>query len=486
MIEFVALTDSRVEGRVSLRLPVVVRAYVDAPAEDEAYVSLEFVLSVEAEGELYVDNPIQEPSSVDLTVFLSFEAVATVHVDIDVDMTIPLSFFAGPSGATELNLGLRVDALEVIEGGAYGLLMMPSPQIMAYTGLAFAGVLDTFSVNVSPSSSVIYVLTERMLITDRVRPLAQLMAQVLERVNYTSHRVPVFLAAIEDDFDIQHEIVHEAYMVARIVDQLMLQDQTLGMLDALVIVVSAMVMRDRLVPIAQGELLDEVVFTPELVERIAALVEVAAELVLAADPEPSLLLFAAIRDVVGLGDDRSVLLSALATVFDSMDFALRFRVGDEVFIGYAVNIRNTAVTEYDNYPFNAMAFIGGRPYGTSDEGLFRLEGDDDDGTPISAMVRTGLTEFPELVRGANAWVVMTADGEMLFKTITGDDGSYEVATYRMHARPQGAAVETRFDLDKGYVGTAWGFELENVDGAYFELDSARFWPVTVGRRYSGR
>lgn len=482
MIEFVPLTGSYTNGTATLRYGLTGNAAEEATLGAE----LKFFIGGDAQGEVYVAVAPALPASADGSSYLSFISTGFVHIDATVDSMIPLTLRGAPAGFTELIFSVDTESRADTQLEAYGLLMMQPPQIMAYTGLSFASVEEDVVINTGTATELVYQITERVLLQAQLFPTAKLLAEIVERVRMTSHGVPVFLAALEDGFDIGAELTAEAYMVARLADELMIADSSLGLIDALVMVVAAMVLREQLTPIAQGELADMLEFDDETIERVAALVEIAVEMVMAADLEFSAVVFAAVRDSLTIGDDRTALLSALAEVFDNMDFAMRVRIGDEVFVAYAVNIRNTAVTEYSNFPFNAMAFIGGRPFGTSDEGLFRLEGSDDDDTPIDAMVRTGLTEFPELMRGVNAWVVMTNDGEMLFKTITGDEGIYEVATYRMHARPTGTAVETRFDLDKGYVGTAWGFELENVDGAYFELDSARFWPVTVGRRYSGR
>ena len=74
---------------------------------------------------------------------------------------------------------------------------------------------------------------------DRVVPFARLMAQVLERINYTSRGVPVFLAVLEDDIDLVHEIEYEAFMVARIVElhggTIALDDCPLGGLEVRVV-----------------------------------------------------------------------------------------------------------------------------------------------------------------------------------------------------------------------------------------------------------
>jgi hypothetical protein len=43
----------------------------------------------------------------------------------------------------------------------------------------------------------------------------------------------------------------------------------------------------------------------------------------------------------------------------------------------------------------------------------------------------------------------------------------------------------RTKLDRGVKATYWAFELENVDGADFEIESIEFMPVVMTRKIRG-
>lgn len=61
----------------------------------------------------------------------------------------------------------------------------------------------------------------------------------------------------------------------------------------------------------------------------------------------------------------------------------------EVYTAKVMNTRNSAVTEYTGFEFNSFARIGRDWYAAGPEGVFRLDGETDDGDAISWAFRTG-------------------------------------------------------------------------------------------------
>jgi hypothetical protein len=98
-----------------------------------------------------------------------------------------------------------------------------------------------------------------------------------------------------------------------------------------------------------------------------------------------------------------------------------------------------------------------------------LEDPDDDGTPIEAWLRTGLTDQgePNKKRYPTAHWAYTADGTLLFITRSVHEGKHIERWYR---REQAQAVpsERSLKMRKGITAVRWQFELRDVDGSDFD------------------
>lgn len=372
---------------------------------------------------------------------------------------------------SEFGWGFLVDRPPVISASANALY------IIANSGLSLSD--DSFADYAVAINEVLRLTTQPLLLASFLRTV-QSNVVLRDFATAVFEREVLSDLTLDDDFDVL------VWAIVQVTDALLLQDESAVVLSTISTVVSALALRDSVRAVLQGEVPSEIELSDLNEPHINALVEAVSDVYLTAAPEPQLTLFSLVDDRLALDDAPGANLSALVAALAALELGVRVRVGDALYVGYAVNVRNAAVTEYANYPFNSMAVIGGVPYGAGPGGVFRLEGPDDDGTPIPAALRTGALAFDHLQRAPYGRIVFTADGQLLLRTITMDGGRREVATYRMERRPLGTAVESRFDLAKGPVGSVWAFELVNEDGAYFETDVLQVWMLQLSRRYSGR
>lgn len=376
--------------------------------------------------------------------------------------------------------------LEVEATYGYALLESAPGVIGGYSGISFATVESDLGLNTQLSPQLAYVLNSILRLSDAASPLARFAVTVQSSLVYRDFATIVLSRELSDSLILTDLHTGQLRMIGLLVDQLMLADQTIGRYDALVTVISALLLADRSVIGLDGTINEALILNDTLDRDVRIIAEMVSNLELEDELEPILYLFATLEDTFALADQTTLTAALIAELFDTVSFGVRARVGDEVFIGYSMNTRLAAVSEYQNYPFNSLAMIGGRRYGAGATGVYRLEGDDDDGDPIAAHVRTGYLNFEALTHVLNAWIGYTSDGQLVLKVITADKGTKKENWYRMKARPGGGPVETRFDLAKGLLGTYWAFEIENLDGADFELDIVKIWPLRTQRRYSGR
>jgi len=145
-------------------------------------------------------------------------------------------------------------------------------------------------------------------------------------------------------------------------------------------------------------------------------------------------------------------------------------VVEELRIGYAMNLKTGAVTEYSNYPFRAMARAYDKYWGIGlDGGLYRMSGDTDDTQPIAWEWLSGLNDFgmwgqkgvmAVYIRGVfenGATLTLETDNAMRVydHTAAGDYKNQQVH---------------RIPLGRGIRSDSLAFGMANPKGGYLELD----------------
>ena len=138
--------------------------------------------------------------------------------------------------------------------------------------------------------------------------------------------------------------------------------------------------------------------------------------------------------------------------------------------GWAMNLQNNAVTEFNGFDFRAMGYAYNDHYGVGFDGsLYRMGGDNDAGQPISWAWESGLADF-----GMNAQkgllalyidghfansAVFTIQADTARRTY-GHRAKGNIYNHQMHRVPLGKGVRTH----------SIGIGMADVDGGYLELD----------------
>ena len=133
-----------------------------------------------------------------------------------------------------------------------------------------------------------------------------------------------------------------------------------------------------------------------------------------------------------------------------------------------MNTRNKAITEYTNYAYNSFCCFNGEYLGASKNGIFGLDGPDDNGTDIDAHIKTATADVgrgsPKKLR--DAWIV-ARKGLMTFTVIADETNEFtynaDVVDSNLH--------EERVKVGRGIKGRGFSFILANVDGSNFDIDS---------------
>lgn len=190
---------------------------------------------------------------------------------------------------------------------------------------------------------------------------------------------------------------------------------------------------------------------------------------------------------VTLVDTGTISVAALLSLTDGAAFIARLPLEDGDYQAWVMNAETTGTTQYVNYPMNSVFTFQGVPYGVSETGLYRLEGADDDGEPINAVIATGDMNFGTS-REKNiprAYLYLTQTGQVVLKTISSRQGSRHETYYELAERTTDSTDDDtyrRVPLGRGVRGVWWRFEIHALDGATINLDGAEIRPVVLSRR----
>lgn len=143
-----------------------------------------------------------------------------------------------------------------------------------------------------------------------------------------------------------------------------------------------------------------------------------------------------------------------------------------------------ALTQYDDYPFNSFAAFNGAFLAASEDGVFVLAGDTDNGTLIQACARVGMTDFEtsHLKRVDRCYVGYRASGDMVLRVICDETDARE---YRLADTHESGLHGNHVRIGRGLYARYWQFELENRLGSDFSLDMIELEPTKLRRRRGG-
>lgn len=125
---------------------------------------------------------------------------------------------------------------------------------------------------------------------------------------------------------------------------------------------------------------------------------------------------------------------------------------------FSINMNNGGNTEYTNFDFNSFCVFNGKLLGSNDNGIFALEGTDDNGTPITMTFRTGQGNFGNSYKKNVPDIYVSCQGAASLKTITDDNKESSVFSV------QGDNFKSkRVKPPLGRQSVYWGVELSSSD-----------------------
>lgn len=227
-------------------------------------------------------------------------------------------------------------------------------------------------------------------------------------------------------------------------------------------------------------------------EALIAAAQLVEGILLGGVPNGSAVFGVVVTEQVALALETGTVLEAGMLVREAIALTLRLHAEGDERIGYCLNTETKALTRFTAWPFNSYGKMPGTDvyYGMTPDGIRRIfdGATSDDGAAIGARVRLAMNNLgtSREKRMTHAYLGYTATGELRVKAIvTGQDGQKEAYTYRLRAQGAGTPRPGRIGIGQGLKSVYWGFELEAIDGAAFEIDLIELLPILLDTRLNG-
>jgi len=342
------------------------------------------------------------------------------------------------------------------------------------------------SVTITPVmlDTLISGLLETITLTATDAPTIQVLEQLADGATLSDAIKLAFKVFATESVTMTVTDAAFATTVVRAVEALTMSSLALSPIQAIYQIAAGMTINDllevRFAPTA-SETISMTAVISDLYNANVAAVESA---LMTAAAIPTLMAVVTAAETVSLGTTLADTLHAFNSLVETIEIAVQIVIDDRIYWAYVLNTESKAASNYANFPYNSFALIDGQYYGARDNGIYLLEGADDAGTQIDAHIRSGLLDFDStyLKRLKYAYMGYTTDGQVLLKIIDTADGAKTERHYELVQQTADTYREARRKLGGGVKSRYWGFELANIDGADFDLESIQFMPIMLTRR----
>lgn len=186
-------------------------------------------------------------------------------------------------------------------------------------------------------------------------------------------------------------------------------------------------------------------------------------------------------EIVGeIGDTVTLNQTIDALVSSTVEAVMFVRVQGQEIPVWLVNTDLWAATRFTSFDFDSYAKIGDRYFAASEDGLFELTGDTDDGNDIDASImlkrdRAGTSQQKRVDR---VYVHGTTDQKLEVRVVTPDD----IYTYRTEVELTDEVTVQRVKIGRGLVASYWQFEARNVNGGDLSIDQIEMVSLNTTRK----
>lgn len=323
-----------------------------------------------------------------------------------------------------------------------------------------------------PTPAIVTPLREAFRVSTLAFGRTNYTVRMVDAIRVAARARPILSAAVVEIARLTDNPSAQALLTAALAESLVAAGVVTAKRDAIAHIALAMALSEQTKVYNAAALVDELLTNDAFAAKLLAKAALVDSLMLVADVLAARVVMVAMPEGMLVADEATGRASYSAAINEVAEFEFEIILGGEVYQGWAVNTETGAPTEYQNYPFNSMCRLGQRYFGAAEDGLYLLDGSNDDGDPIRARILTGEMDFdsPNLKRVERAYMGYTTRGDLVLKVIVTHAGKHTEYWYQASALTSGERTETRVKIGEGIVSRYWQFELVNSDGADFEID----------------
>lgn len=331
----------------------------------------------------------------------------------------------------------------------------------------------------------VLALLEHVALSGSASPHLAAVSNLTQGITFDDSLQIAWAMLLAEDMALVADAAANPILLGAIIDALHATGAAESRMDALAAVAGSIAMQALIQQGWSVEAMDSVAFNDALVavaKLIGPLVDAAA---LAGTAEHAMRLVAIGSETAHLAGDADTLAVLQAAAADGMLLYATLSIGGEEYSGWVLNTTTKGVSEYRNFPFEAVAFRKGRTLLAGRGGIYEQTGDTDGGDPIEAFIRTGLSDFGlgKQKRIPDVYYAVTGTGRVVLKVVTTDPtGKLVEDWYESNAMADGDYREGRFKVGRG-LKTRWmQFELHNTAGGTLDFVGLDWRPLILDRR----
>lgn len=399
------------------------------------------------------------------------------------DIKLPLRVFSSDAaGAGRVRLPLTIYGREAAVSRVATLYQLPT--VESYGRDAW---MADESLDMGVAGDMDWVMVRRALLAMGVQggSLLDSLDAVSEDLSFSDVAGVVWNLIASQVLELGETLALDTRILMEVAEALALSAGGGSMLDALHVVIGALQLGDAAAYTWPTEVLETLALAGTGVDGLLALHQQTELLGLSGTAIGYASFSLLAPEALALSVVADTTAELLNQITEGLEFLVRITLPDGVYFAWVCHTEHRAFTSYRNFPFNSFCELDGHYYGATDTGIYLLEGEDDAGTLIDARIRGGLTDLGtgKMKRQEAMYVGYRADGKLLLKVVTtSETGAKAEAWYSLAAQPAEAMREGRIKIGRGLKSVFWGFEIANIDGAEFELDSISWLPMVLDRR----
>lgn len=479
---------------------IVVLVALDARSTEiaagDSETTLDIILSMLGEAEQIDEGEVapEIPTMAWLDVIVTIDSVLALHIATETELTVDLSIdgYFGEAGDsfTELVITPSFNAYMDLSGDNYGFLVEQPAVITALdTSIVYETIEDLLLLGVDSESLDTAVMVSGLLAGSAPSSRFEGSNTVEASVGLTDAFGIIYRELVALSLALGVTDVVDYRAIGLMVDRLVVTGIARSALEAQQLVATSLVFGDSVSNAWRDLMADLVEFDTSQADSLTAMHEMVDEALFGVVDETVATLHVLIPESLVFDSDAVTVAELMSTLRDQVAFVLRLQVDNGEYTAWTVNTATAGHSRYSNYPFNGFMQLGSKYYGTSEEGLYLLEGSSDDGVAIAAKIRAGMSKLgnSNMKSIQSMYLGYRANGNLQVKVILADghNGRREAHVYDLVERGGGSQREQRVPIGRGLQSVYWDYEISNVAGVEFDIDTVEILPLVHERRVRG-